>query len=59
MPVGVHLDRQSTDTLGPFWESTLGNKYVLAVTDYFTEWMELFIIQDQSVVACARLFLMK
>ena len=59
MPSGAHLDRQSTDILGPFPESTLGNKYVLAVIDYFTEWIELFMIQDQSAVTCAQLFLMK
>ena len=36
MPVGSPLDRLSMDILGPFPESTQGNKYVLAVTNYFT-----------------------
>ena len=48
MPIGAPLDRLSTDILGPFPESNQGNKYVLAVTDYFTKWVEIFAIPDQS-----------
>ena len=57
MPVGAPLDRLSTDILGPFPESTQGNKYVLAVTNYFTKWMTIFAIPDQSAVTCARVIL--
>ena len=53
MPVGAPLDRLSTDILGPFPESTQGNTYVLAVTDYFTKWVEIFAIPDQSAATCA------
>ena len=57
MPVGAPLDRLSTDILGPFPESTQGNKYALAVTYYFTKWVEIFAIPDQSVATCAEIIL--
>ena len=37
MLVGAPLDRLVTDILEPFPESTWGNKYVLAATDYCTK----------------------
>ena len=57
VPAGAPLDRLSTDILGPFPESTQGNKYVLAVTDYFTKQVEIFAIPDQSAVTCAKIIL--
>ena len=57
MPVGAPLDRLATDILGPFAESTQGNMYVLAVTDYFTKWVEIFAIPDQSAASCAETIL--
>ena len=56
-PVGAPLDRLSTDILGPCPESSQGNKYALAVTDYFTKWVEIFAIPDQSAVTCAGVIL--
>ena len=50
MPVGAPLGRLSADILGPFPEPTQGNKYVLAVTDYFTKLVEIFGFPDQSAV---------
>ena len=50
------LDRLSTDILESFPASTQGNKYVLAVTDYF-KWVENFTIPDQSAVTCAGVIL--
>ena len=57
MPVGATLDRLSTDILGSFPESTQCNKYVLAVPDYFTNWVEIFAIADPSAVTCAGVIL--
>ena len=57
MLVGAPLDRLSTDILGPFPESNQGNKYVLAVTDYFIKWVEIFAIPDQSAATCAKIIL--
>ena len=51
--VATPLDRLTTDILIPFPESTQGNKYVLAVTDYFTMWVEIFAVPDQSAMTCA------
>ena len=48
MATGAPLDCLATDILGPFPESTRGNKYVLAVTDYFTKGVEIFPIPDQN-----------
>ena len=57
MTVGAPLDRLSTDIWDPFPESTQGNKHVLAVTDYFTKWVEIFAITHQSAVTCAGIIL--
>ena len=46
MTVGAKLDRMATDILGTFPESNEGNRYILAITDYFTKWVEIYAIQD-------------
>ena len=57
MATGAPLDHLATNILDPFHESTRGNKYVLAVTDYFTKWVEIFAIPDQTAATCAEIIL--
>ena len=53
MPSGAPWDRISTDITGPLPVSNLGNKYILVVTDYFSKWVEIFPVPDQTAVTCA------
>ena len=50
MLVSSSLDIIATDILGPFPESSWGNNYVLAVTNYFTKWIEIFAVPDKSAM---------
>jgi len=57
MPVGAPLDRLATDLLGPLPVTPRGNKYILTITDYFTKWIEIFAVPDQTAVTCAQIML--
>lgn len=57
MPVGAPLDRNATDLLGSLPETPKGNKYILTVTDYFTKWVEIFPVPDQTAFTCAQIIL--
>ena len=57
MPVGAPLDRLGTDLLGPLPVTPRGNKYILTITDYFTTWVEIFAVPDQTAVTCAQTML--
>ncbi|CAC5368135.1 unnamed protein product [Mytilus coruscus] len=57
MPVGAPLDRLTTDFLGPLPTTSRCNKFILTVTDYFTKWVEVFPVKDQTAVVCAQLIL--
>ena len=57
MATGAPLEHLATDILGPFPESTRMKKYILAVTDYFTKWVEIFAIPDQTATTCAEIIL--
>ena len=50
---GCNKTRIGTDILGPLPETPRGNKYILVVTDYFTKWVEVFAVPDQTAVTCA------
>ena len=57
MPVGAPLDRNATDLLGPLPETPRGNKYILTVTDYFTKWVEIFPVPDQTAFTCSQIII--
>lgn len=41
-PVGGPSDRLATDILGPLPVSPRDHRYILVVTDYFMEWVDVF-----------------
>jgi len=51
---GMPFERLQMDILGPFPVSTLGNKYLLVVTDCFTKWVEAFPISNFKTNTVAR-----
>ena len=55
--VGAPLDRLGTDFLGPLPLTSRGNRFILVVTDYFTKWVEIFAVPDQTAVTTAELIL--
>ncbi|CAG2200977.1 unnamed protein product [Mytilus edulis] len=57
MPVGGPLDRLATDLLGPLPLTPRNNRYILTVTDYFTKWVEVFPVPDQTATTCANIIL--
>ena len=57
MPVGAPLDRLGTDFLGPLPLTPRGNRHILVVTDYFTKWVEIFAVPDQTAVTTAEVIL--
>jgi hypothetical protein len=44
-----------TDLLGPLPVTPRGNKYILTITDYFTKWVEIVAVPDQTAVTCAQI----
>ena len=57
-PLGsTPLDRMGTDLLGPLPVTPRGNKYILTITDYFTTWVEIFAVPDQTAVTYAQTML--
>lgn len=57
MPVGAPWDRLATDIMGPFPLTPRGNRFILTITDYFTKWVEVFAIPDQTAATCADIIL--
>ena len=57
MLVGAPLDRLGTDFLGPLPLTSRGNRFILVVTDYFTKWVEIFAVPDQTAVTTAEVIL--
>uniref|UniRef100_A0A5S6QMF2 RNA-directed DNA polymerase n=1 Tax=Trichuris muris TaxID=70415 RepID=A0A5S6QMF2_TRIMR len=46
--IGNPWERICLDFLGPFTETTAGNRYLLIVTDSFTKWTEAFPVRDME-----------
>ena len=53
MRVGAPMDRLATDILGPLPLTPRGNRYIMVVSDYFSNWVEILPIPDQSGATCA------
>ena len=50
---GAPLDRVSFDLSGPWPVTKQGNKYILAITDYFSKWLELVALPDKTAIGTA------
>ena len=46
--VGAPMDRLGIDILGPLPQTTQGNRCLLVIVDYFTRWVEVFPLPDQT-----------
>ena len=53
VPVGAPLERVAIDICGELPETERGNKYVLVLCDYWTKWVSVFALPDQTALTCA------
>ena len=51
--VGAPWDVVATDYLGPLPVTPRGNKYILVLSDYFTKYVEIIAVPDQTAETCA------
>ena len=51
--VGAPLERVAVDVMGPLPTSTSGNKYILILGDYFTKWVEAYLLENQQAETVA------
>ena len=51
---GYPLQMVAVDILGPLPESEAGNSYLLVAGDYFTRWMEAYLIPNMEAITVAR-----
>ena len=42
------------DLIGPLPETSLGNKYIITLTDYFSKWAEATALPDKTAVSVAK-----
>ena len=54
--VGMPMERVALDIVGPLPETERGNKYLLVVGDYFSKWVEVYPIPDQTAKTVAEKF---
>lgn len=53
--VGVPIERTAIHVLGPLPQTEQGNGYILMVMDYFSKWVEIHTMPEQSSVMVAHL----
>ena len=46
--VGAPWERMAVDVAGPFPPTKAGNRFILVVQDYFTKWIEIHSMPDQT-----------
>ena len=51
---GEPFTRIGIDILGPDYVIADGNKYILVVSDYFTEWVEEYPVRDMEAKTVAK-----
>lgn len=51
--VGAPWERVAADVAGPFPVTRHGNKYILVIQDYFTKWVEVCAMPDQTAKTVA------
>ena len=51
--VRAPLERVAVDVMGPLPTSTSGNKYILILGDYFTKWVEAYLLENQQAETVA------
>ena len=51
--VGAPMERIAIDVLGPLPKTEAGNKYILIIADYFTKWVEAFLLPNQKAKTVA------
>ena len=55
IPVKAQIWHQvGMDLIGPLPETSLGNKYIITLTNYFSKWAEATALPDKTAVSVAK-----
>lgn len=57
--VGALMERVALDIMGPLNETERSNRYVLVIQDYFTKWVETFLLSNDQTVTVAEILASK